>query len=117
MSSTACSAFVDSASPGRNDVDSFCSASAYFVGRLAPMTTSITPIHAARTIHFARRPDARVRSFDMGPFPSRRCRGVNRNAGSGEVRLPVLDGSGCQQLAQILRIGHRSLTCEALAHV
>jgi hypothetical protein len=67
ISSTACSAFVDSASPGRKDVDSFCSASAYLVGRSAPMTATMTASQTAPTIHFARRPDARVRSFDMGP--------------------------------------------------
>jgi hypothetical protein len=75
MSSTAFSAFVDSASPGRNEVDSFCSASAYLVGRSAPITIAMTHSHTAATIHFARRPDARVRSFDMGPFREEEVRG------------------------------------------
>ena len=56
------SALVDSASPGRNDVDSFFSASAYLPGRLKPKTQTITTIHAARTTNFAVRPEGMVKN-------------------------------------------------------
>ena len=77
----ASSAFVDSASPGRNErglvllgVGELAAA-----GSRADDAEDRRSSQAAATIHFARRPDARVRSFDMGPFPRRRVPEVNRN--------------------------------------
>src|SRR5918995_4448163 len=57
------SAFVDSASPGRNDVDSLFSASANLPGRLAPKEPKSTTSAIASTIHFAVRPAGTVRSL------------------------------------------------------
>jgi hypothetical protein len=67
-SSTAVRAFVDSASPGRNELDSFSCASVYLAGRPAALTPRKTSSQTSATIHLRRRPDARVRSFDMEPF-------------------------------------------------
>jgi hypothetical protein len=64
-SSVMASAFVDSASPGRNDVDSLFSASLYFPGRFAPNETKRNTSATASTTHFAVRPAATVRSLAM----------------------------------------------------
>ena len=62
MTSSAC---VDSASPGRNDVDSFSSASANFPGRLVANEPAIANSQIAAMTHFAVRPEATVRTEDM----------------------------------------------------
>src|ERR1700709_2549661 len=49
-------AFVDSASPGRNDVDSFFSASVNLPGRLAAKEAKMASTQIAATTHLARRP-------------------------------------------------------------
>jgi hypothetical protein len=55
------SALVDSASPGRNDVDSFFSASENFPGRFAAPMPTIAMIQTAKTTHLARRPAGNAR--------------------------------------------------------
>ena len=57
-----CRALVDSASPGRNEVDSFFSASANLPGRLPPMIATTTTSHPRATSHFARRPAGTAKS-------------------------------------------------------
>jgi hypothetical protein len=58
-SSVAWSALVDSASPGRNDVDSLSSASVNLPGRLAgPEAMKIATSQIRKTTHLARRPVA-----------------------------------------------------------
>src|SRR5215210_1603512 len=58
-SSVAVSAFVDSASPGRNEVDSLFSASANFVGSCAgPAAMKMATSQTTKTTHFARGPVA-----------------------------------------------------------
>ena len=52
----ASSAVVDSASPGRNEVDSFFSASVNLPGRFAAPEPTIASTQMAATTHFARRP-------------------------------------------------------------
>ncbi len=54
------SALVDSASPGRKEVDSFFSASEYLPGRFVAIIAPTARIQAARTIHLARRPAGKV---------------------------------------------------------
>ena len=56
------SAFVDSASPGRNDVDSFFSASENFPGRFVANEAKIAASQISATTHLARRPAGRVNS-------------------------------------------------------
>src|SRR5918995_2862550 len=59
-------ALVDSASPGRNDVDSLFSASVNFPGRFAPNEAKRTTSATARMTHFAVRPAGMVRSLAIG---------------------------------------------------
>jgi hypothetical protein len=58
------SALVDSASAGRKEVDSFCSASENFPGRLNANDAKITSSHARATNHLARGRPGRVKSQD-----------------------------------------------------
>src|SRR5918999_1867746 len=56
-----CSALVDSASPGRNDVDSFSSASVNLPGRFAgPAAMKMATTQIANTTHLARGPAGRA---------------------------------------------------------
>ena len=58
----AVSAFVDSASPGRNEVDSLFSASANLVGSCAgPAAMKIPTTQIRNTTHLDRRPAATVK--------------------------------------------------------
>src|SRR5829696_9840799 len=89
-SSVAVRAFVDSASPGKNDVDSLFSASANLVGSCAGPTAMKIPISQIRkTTHLDRRPVATVkmerREFMCATVASgRRLRqGHDRAAGRG----------------------------------
>src|SRR4028118_2146011 len=50
------SARVDSASSGRNELDSFSSASVYLPGRLKARAPKSTRNHAPKTTNFVRRP-------------------------------------------------------------
>src|ERR671916_717995 len=66
--SLAASAVVDSASPGRNDVDSFSSASLNFVGSSPAIEPTIASSQTVATIHFALRPAALVRIDAIADF-------------------------------------------------
>ena len=65
-SSAAFSALVDSASPGRNEVDSFSSASVNLPGRLVPKAKKMPTSHTASTIHFARGPPGMAKIEERG---------------------------------------------------
>src|ERR671916_728445 len=69
-SSAAVSVFVDSASPGRNEVDSFSSASVNLPGRFAgPAAMKMPTSQIANTIHLALEPAGRAkieRRSDIG---------------------------------------------------
>ena len=60
------SAFVDSASPGKNDVDSFFSASENFSTSFAWNETPTIAIQTSATIHLARRPATPAKNDPMG---------------------------------------------------
>src|SRR3712207_63317 len=92
ISSVTASAFVDSASPGRKDVDSFFSASLNFSGSPRPTVAKIAANQTAQTTHLARRPDGmaktrliarhygprRARDRDWRAGATRRRRGARR---------------------------------------
>ena len=59
------SAFVDSASPGRNEVDSFFSASVNFAGEVRRERPATTASQISATSHLARRPAATAKSEPM----------------------------------------------------
>src|SRR5512134_1604385 len=102
----ASSAFVDSASPGRNDADSFRSLSENLPGRLAPETTPSTTIHAASTAHLARGPEAMVSRRDMMAAGNPRAPRAGARGGpapTGLVRTRASGGSR-QQRAQLARL-------------
>src|SRR5215218_1591043 len=90
-SSTMPSTLVDSASPGRNVVDSLFSASEYLPGRFAAPEASSAIRQTARTVNFALRPAANVRYRD-----TRRV---------------------LQQRGQLVGLCDRTQAREALAHV
>ena len=87
--SMASSAFVDSASPGRNEVDSFFSASVELAdGEPAPSADDAAT--SAATTHFARRPAARSRGgSSLGPYgptaAQRAAQSSSASSSSGSV--------------------------------
>ena len=64
-SSAVVSALVDSASDGRNDVDSLFSASENLPGRFAPMIATTATSQIPATTNFEVLPVARVSSLDI----------------------------------------------------
>src|SRR5687767_6910539 len=94
-SSVMASALVDSASPGRNDVDSLFSASLYLPGRLAPNETNRKTSAVASTTHFAVRPAATVRSLAM----------VGMSFRWGVRRFYKRVATGCHGAGRTLRYG------------
>jgi len=59
-------AFVDSASPGRNDAESLTCASEYLPGRFSPMMATTASSQAPATTHLAVRPEATESREDSG---------------------------------------------------
>ena len=72
-SSAAVSTLVDSASPGRNEVDSFSSASVNFPGRLAPRAMKMPTSQMRKTTHLARRPAATAKIERRWDFMTAEC--------------------------------------------
>src|SRR3954469_99246 len=105
------STLVDSASPGRNVVDSLFSASAYLPGRFRPRETATTSNQRPATTHFARRPAGRVRSLAI------------EGGGAGSIGAAEARRAGSrpnalrEQRRELVRLGDRPPAREALAHV
>src|SRR3954471_612028 len=86
-SSAAVSAFVDSASPGRNDSDSLSCESVYFSGTPAPNEAKMTANQTKNTIHLARGP-ARAANNEVRlriPHDPQMSPGESTSPGSGKV--------------------------------
>ena len=72
-SSAAVSTLVDSASPGRNEVDSFSSASVNLPGRFAPSEMKMPTSQMRKTTHLARRPAAMAKIERRAVFMDSKC--------------------------------------------
>ncbi len=73
------SAFVDSASPGKNEVDSLTSASENLPGRLAANEPKIASTQIAATTHFERRPAENARENIADFYRTRRTAQVSES--------------------------------------
>src|SRR5918994_5979338 len=81
-SSVSSSALVDSASPGKNELDSFSSAALNFPGRSAATQATMAAIQTTKTTHFERGPAERANTL------------VNTRQAPRRVLLKVVRGIG-----------------------